>query len=142
MWLLWQLQVCSDNDYEVWSPPNNDSCLLGSKVTLQRRKQFADCFNDKRWTRDEAIVTSCPCENVGVTSYQLVCIVLLLLCTDVQSKQPHAMQLSQTYLQQHVTFAASCFTCCVLLAAKLPVGLACFKYSCTVPIKMACRKQH
>lgn len=61
----WLLQVCSDSDYEIWSPPNNDSCLLGRKYNLQRRKQFADCFNDKRWTRDEATVTNCECQRVS-----------------------------------------------------------------------------
>ena len=58
------MQVCSDNDYETWSPPGNDRCLLGSKVTMQRRKQSSECFNDKGWQRESTAGVSCQCGHV------------------------------------------------------------------------------
>lgn len=53
--------VCSDKDYETWSPPGNDRCLLGSKVTMQRRKQSSECFNDKGWQRERTAGVPCQC---------------------------------------------------------------------------------
>lgn len=32
-------------DYETWSPPRPDTCLLGQNYTMRRRKREAQCFN-------------------------------------------------------------------------------------------------
>lgn len=60
-------QVCSESDYEMWNPPGNDQCLMGRKVTMQRRKPTANCFNDKRWARAGATYEPCQCEHVSPT---------------------------------------------------------------------------
>ena len=60
------IQVCSESDYEMWNPPGNDQCLMGRKVTMQRRKPTANCFNDKRWARAGATYQPCQCEHVSV----------------------------------------------------------------------------
>ena len=62
------MQVCSDNDYETWTPPGNDRCLLGSKVTMQRRKQSSECFNDKGWQRERTAGVPCQCEHVSTSA--------------------------------------------------------------------------
>lgn len=61
------VQVCSSSDYETWTPPGNGGCLLGQKMTLQRRKPSASCFNDKAWARAGATYEACECEHVRAT---------------------------------------------------------------------------
>ena len=61
------VQVCSESDYETWSPSGSTECLLGQKMTLQRRNPSASCFNDKAWTRAAATYEACECEHVRAT---------------------------------------------------------------------------
>ena len=74
---LFAVQVCSASDYETWNPPGNDQCLLGQKITLQRRKPTSNCFNDKRWARAGATYSPCECEHVrtiiALPSYSADC---------------------------------------------------------------------
>lgn len=39
------MQECKDADYESWSPPRPETCLLGQNYTMRRRKREASCFN-------------------------------------------------------------------------------------------------
>jgi hypothetical protein len=39
------LQECKEADYEDWSPPRPETCLLGQNYTMRRRKREASCFN-------------------------------------------------------------------------------------------------
>lgn len=38
-------QECKNTDYEEWSPPRPETCLLGRNFTMKRRKREASCFN-------------------------------------------------------------------------------------------------
>lgn len=52
------LQKCTASDYENWSPPTPDMCLLGTNYTFTRRKGGSTCMNDI----DFAVAnTSTPC---------------------------------------------------------------------------------
>ncbi len=47
-------------DYEVWSPPRPDACLLGRNFTMKRRKPEAQCFNSYNFDQETKSET-CPC---------------------------------------------------------------------------------
>ena len=66
------MQVCSEShgDYEMWNPLGGLQCLLGQKITMQRRKADANCFNDKPWARAGATYEACNCEHVSLTVSQ------------------------------------------------------------------------
>lgn len=63
-----RLQVCGDQDYEAWSPPNPEECLLGRNYTLHRRKPAAACFNAKGWEPPLNTSHPCPCQPVRLRS--------------------------------------------------------------------------
>lgn len=52
-------------DYETWSPPKPDMCLLGRNVTMERRRRSSDCFNGKEYERAATTSTPCPCDTVS-----------------------------------------------------------------------------
>ncbi|KAL3138147.1 hypothetical protein ABBQ38_005375 [Trebouxia sp. C0009 RCD-2024] len=57
-------KVCNpQSDYETWTPPGNSQCLLGQKISMQRRKPSVSCFNDKAWARAGATYQACECEH-------------------------------------------------------------------------------
>ena len=58
-------QECGPNDYEKWSPPTPELCLMGRNITLERRKPDAACFNGKRYERPEGVNETCPCYRVS-----------------------------------------------------------------------------
>lgn len=70
------LQDCDAGDYERWTPlsPQGD-CLAGQRLSLERRKRDATCFNGKDHERSEATHTLCPCEAVScpITSTHKPC---------------------------------------------------------------------
>ena len=57
--------TCLRDDYEDWSPPTPDLCLLGHNFTYQRRKRKSECFNNKEYERP---ISShlCGCSNEDV----------------------------------------------------------------------------
>ena len=59
------LQRCTAGDYENWSPPTPNTCLLGTNYTITRRKAGSLCYND----RDFQILNSstpCACSTADV----------------------------------------------------------------------------
>ena len=63
LWFV-NLQECKDADYELWSPPRPETCLLGQNYTMRRRKREASCFNsydfdDVRTGSTSSCSTSC-----------------------------------------------------------------------------------
>ena len=63
--LLLLRQVCQDDQYETWSVPTAERCLLGRNITMTRRKADSACFNGKGHVRPEGIHTYCDCEPVS-----------------------------------------------------------------------------
>lgn len=57
-------QDCGEEDYETWSPPKPDMCLLGRNVTMERRRRSSDCFNGKEYERAATTFAPCPCDTV------------------------------------------------------------------------------
>eukprot|EP01097_Dermamoeba_algensis_P002196 TRINITY_DN1876_c0_g1_i7.p1 TRINITY_DN1876_c0_g1~~TRINITY_DN1876_c0_g1_i7.p1 ORF type:complete len:764 (-),score=149.30 TRINITY_DN1876_c0_g1_i7:80-2371(-) len=56
-------KVCDPvNDYETFSPHDNNKCLLGAKTAYRRRKREKECFNNDAIENNTAI-ESCPCTN-------------------------------------------------------------------------------
>lgn len=56
---------CLAEDYEEWSPPIPDLCLLGHNFTFERRKRQAQCFNSKKYDRPvRSHVCGCDAEDV------------------------------------------------------------------------------
>jgi hypothetical protein len=58
------MQDCGAEDYEMWSPPKPDVCLMGRNVTMERRRRSSDCFNGKEYERAETTFTPCLCGTV------------------------------------------------------------------------------
>ena len=52
-------------DYDTWSPPSSEQCLLGRNITMQRRKPDATCFNGYDFTADDKI-TPCNCTEADI----------------------------------------------------------------------------
>ena len=63
--VLMGAQLCGDADYEKWSVPTPERCLLGRNITMTRRKADAACFNGKGWERPEGLDNLCDCTTVG-----------------------------------------------------------------------------
>ena len=64
--LIILMQVCkNETDYERWSVPNEERCLLGRNITITRRKRNSTCFNGKGWQRPEGIDEHCDCDWVS-----------------------------------------------------------------------------
>ena len=57
--------TCLKDDYEDWSPPTPDLCLLGRNFTYQRRKRKSECFNSKEYERP-IDSRNCGCSNKDV----------------------------------------------------------------------------
>ncbi|BDA42979.1 Vacuolar protein sorting/targeting protein 10 [Coccomyxa sp. Obi] len=57
---------CGEDDYETWSPPKPDMCLLGRNVTMERRRRSSDCFNGKEYERAATTFAPCPCDTADV----------------------------------------------------------------------------
>jgi hypothetical protein len=57
------LPECKDADYEAWSPPRPETCLLGQNYTMRRRKREASCFNSYDFD-DNTESKPCPCSLV------------------------------------------------------------------------------
>eukprot|EP01111_Echinosteliopsis_oligospora_P008053 TRINITY_DN2346_c0_g1_i2.p1 TRINITY_DN2346_c0_g1~~TRINITY_DN2346_c0_g1_i2.p1 ORF type:complete len:747 (-),score=203.44 TRINITY_DN2346_c0_g1_i2:58-2298(-) len=55
--------TCTEDDYEEWSPydgrANQQQCLLGQNVVYSRKKQTAQCFNDRQ---TEHLLSQSICE--------------------------------------------------------------------------------
>uniref|UniRef100_A0A061QZD8 Oligoxyloglucan reducing end-specific cellobiohydrolase n=1 Tax=Tetraselmis sp. GSL018 TaxID=582737 RepID=A0A061QZD8_9CHLO len=51
---------CLSQDYEDWSPPVPELCLLGQNLTIERRKRGATCFNARGYERTKGSV-QCAC---------------------------------------------------------------------------------
>lgn len=51
-----------DSDYELWSPndESNPKCLMGKRVTYERRKREAECFNTQNFER-KLFIQNCEC---------------------------------------------------------------------------------
>ena len=58
------LQDCGAEDYEKWSPPQPDKCLMGRNISMERRRRSSDCFNGKEYERAETSSTTCQCTEV------------------------------------------------------------------------------
>ena len=56
---------CVRSDFEEWSPPVPDLCLLGHNFTYERRKRDAECFNSKTYERPVRSKI-CECSNEDV----------------------------------------------------------------------------
>mmetsp|Transcript_30445 Transcript_30445/g.86055 ORF Transcript_30445/g.86055 Transcript_30445/m.86055 type:complete len:916 (+) Transcript_30445:131-2878(+) len=56
---------CDNADFEDWSPPVPDLCLLGHNFTLERRKRDSKCFNSKLYERPVSSKI-CECSNEDV----------------------------------------------------------------------------
>jgi len=52
-------------DYDTWSPPLPQQCLLGRNITMQRRKPDAMCFNGYDFTADDTI-SPCNCTEADI----------------------------------------------------------------------------
>ena len=48
-------------DYEEWAVPKPDTCLLGAKYSLQRRKRDAGCFNTGSYAVNVTQKEACTC---------------------------------------------------------------------------------
>ena len=60
------LQKCQKpQDYDTWSPPLPQQCLLGRNITMQRRKPEAMCFNGYDFTADDKI-SACNCTEADI----------------------------------------------------------------------------
>eukprot|EP00884_Botryococcus_braunii_P007264 jgi/Botrbrau1/16539/Bobra.0327s0006.1 len=57
---------CQSQDYEQWSPPTPEICLLGKNFTYERRKRESMCFNGKEYSRADRRETSCLCDKEDV----------------------------------------------------------------------------
>ncbi|KAK9828958.1 hypothetical protein WJX72_003046 [[Myrmecia] bisecta] len=57
---------CGADDYEMWSPPEAGTCLLGRNYTMERRKRDSLCFNGKGWERGDTKFELCPCGSEDV----------------------------------------------------------------------------
>ncbi|CAL5221253.1 g3408 [Coccomyxa viridis] len=57
---------CGAEDYEKWSPPQPDKCLMGRNITMERRRRSSDCFNGKEYERAETSSSTCQCTQVDV----------------------------------------------------------------------------
>ena len=62
--LLCLHQDCGGEDYERWSPPTPDECLMGRNITMERRRRSSDCFNGKEYERAETSSSPCHCTEV------------------------------------------------------------------------------
>ena len=63
---LWWSQKCQKpQDYDTWSPPLPQQCLLGRNITMQRRKPDAMCFNGYDFTADDTI-SPCNCTEADI----------------------------------------------------------------------------
>lgn len=63
-------QVCTDDQYEQWSLPSAERCLMGRNLTNWRRKQDAACFNGRDWNM-KGWDTPCNCSYVGAPSLRV-----------------------------------------------------------------------
>ncbi|ELU15207.1 hypothetical protein CAPTEDRAFT_219450 [Capitella teleta] len=68
-WLIVQInmstvlgQPCTDDDYKIWSPTDNPrvDCLLGRKMSFERRRAHSLCFNGRDYDRKVSEV-NCTC---------------------------------------------------------------------------------
>ena len=57
-------QDCGGEDYERWSPPTPNDCLMGRNITMERRRRSSDCFNGKEYERAETSSSPCHCTKV------------------------------------------------------------------------------
>ncbi len=57
-------QDCGAEDYERWSPPQPNKCLMGRNITMERRRRSSDCFNGKEYERAETSSSTCQCTEV------------------------------------------------------------------------------
>lgn len=57
-------QDCQGDDYERWSPPSPEICLLGKNYTYERRKRDSQCFNGKTYSRADVKESPCLCDKV------------------------------------------------------------------------------
>jgi hypothetical protein len=83
---------CQRDDYEHWSPPTPELCLLGHNFTYERRKRDSECFNPKQYDRPiSSSICECgnedleceygyfrsnylePCEKIGQIAEERVC---------------------------------------------------------------------
>mmetsp|Transcript_9550 Transcript_9550/g.24227 ORF Transcript_9550/g.24227 Transcript_9550/m.24227 type:complete len:902 (+) Transcript_9550:171-2876(+) len=56
---------CQREDYEQWSPPTPELCLLGHNFTYERRKRDSECFNPKEWIRPiKSTICDCGKEDI------------------------------------------------------------------------------
>lgn len=77
------MQDCDKADYETWTPLSpTGGCLLGRRLSLQRRKQDAQCFNGIDHENAEVHEEICACEMVRSSA-----IPLCVLRSDVASRQ-------------------------------------------------------
>ena len=60
--MLVKLQICGDDEYEKFSLPTPERCLLGRNVTSTRRKADSECFNGKAWQREQGWDEYCDCD--------------------------------------------------------------------------------
>lgn len=60
--LLCAEKQCTDDDYKDWSPADSPviDCLMGRKITVERRRANAFCFNGRDYER-ERTVQNCSC---------------------------------------------------------------------------------
>lgn len=87
-----QWDHCQRDDYEHWSPPTPELCLLGHNFTYERRKRDSECFNPKEWIRPvKSTMCECgkedieceygyfrtsytePCQKIGQIAEERVC---------------------------------------------------------------------
>ena len=61
-------QECNADEYEQWSPPSPEQCLLGRNYTVHRRKPSAACFNAHGWERPDNTSHPCTCQTVSLTT--------------------------------------------------------------------------
>ena len=54
-------QECAAGDYEQWAAPKPDTCLLGAKHEMQRRRWDATCFNPPSYRATLNQTTLCAC---------------------------------------------------------------------------------
>ena len=62
-------QDCGAEDYERWSPPQPNKCLMGRNITMERRRRSSDCFNGKEYERAETSSSTCQCTEVQSPAY-------------------------------------------------------------------------
>jgi hypothetical protein len=61
-------KVCNEqSDYEAFSPPRADLCLLGQNLTYENhRKRSVACFNNNTYSRHDVQEEPCPCEHADL----------------------------------------------------------------------------